>query len=120
MAVQRCTVHKLRNLERKAPTHALEEIKGDYNRIVYADTLAQARTARDAFIRKSKKNCPGVVASLQEDRRHHRRHHRRHRRGARRPRGGPPLGVAPRDSHRLNCVFPRHRRVVAPFQRGLA
>jgi transposase-like protein len=66
MAVQRCTVHKLRNLERKAPTHALEEIKGDYNRIVYADTLAQARTAREAFIRKWKKNCPGVVASLEE------------------------------------------------------
>ena len=66
MAVQRCTVHKLRNLERKASTHALEEIKGDYNRIVYADTLAQARTAREAFIRKWKKNCPGVVASLEE------------------------------------------------------
>ena len=47
-------------------THALEEIKGDYNRIVYADTLAQARTARGAFIRKWKKNCPGVVASLEE------------------------------------------------------
>ena len=30
-AVQRCTVHKLRNLERHAPRHALEEVKSDYH-----------------------------------------------------------------------------------------
>jgi len=29
MAVQRCCVHKLRNLERKAPKHALAEIRDD-------------------------------------------------------------------------------------------
>jgi len=66
MAVQRCTVHKLRNLQRKAPAHALEEIKDDYHRIVYAETLTQARAAREAFIRKWKKSCAGVVASLEE------------------------------------------------------
>jgi transposase-like protein len=27
--VQRCTVHKLRNLERHTPRHALEEVKSD-------------------------------------------------------------------------------------------
>jgi transposase-like protein len=64
--VQRCTVHKLRNLERKAPAHALEEIKADYHRIVYAASLAEARRAWAAFVRKWKKRCPGVVASLEE------------------------------------------------------
>lgn len=64
--VQRCTVHKLRNLERKAPAHALEEIKADYHRIVYAASLAEARKAWAAFVRKWKKRCPGVVASLEE------------------------------------------------------
>jgi putative transposase len=34
--VQRCCVHKLRNLERKAPKHALAEIRTDFHRIVYA------------------------------------------------------------------------------------
>jgi transposase-like protein len=64
--VQRCTVHKLRNLERKAPAHALEAIKADYHRIVYAASLAEARKAYAAFVRKWKKSCPGVVTSLEE------------------------------------------------------
>ena len=64
--VQRCTVHKLRNLERKAPAHALEEIKADYHRIVYAPSLAEARKAYAAFVRKWRKSCPGVVTSLEE------------------------------------------------------
>ena len=64
--VQRCTVHKLRNLERKAPAHAVEEIKADYHRIVYAPSLAEARRAYAAFVRKWRKSCPGVVTSLEE------------------------------------------------------
>ena len=64
--VQRCTVHKLRNLLRKAPAHALDAIKEDYHRIVYAASLAEARKAYAAFVRKWKKSCPGVVASLEE------------------------------------------------------
>jgi transposase-like protein len=64
--VQRCAVHKLRNLERKAPAHALEEIKADYHRIVYATSLTEARKAYAAFVRKWRKPCPGVVASLEE------------------------------------------------------
>jgi hypothetical protein len=32
-------VHKLRNLERKAPKHALAEIREDFHRIVYAARL---------------------------------------------------------------------------------
>jgi hypothetical protein len=32
-------VHKLRNLERKAPKHAVAEIRADFHRIVYAELL---------------------------------------------------------------------------------
>ena len=65
-AVQRCGVHKLRNLERKAPKHVLAEIRDDYHRIVYAAGLELARAAVLAFERKWGKRCPGVVRSLQE------------------------------------------------------
>ncbi len=65
-AVQRCSVHKLRNLERKAPKHALAEIRDDFHRIVYAAGLELARAAVVAFERKWSKRCPGVVRSLQE------------------------------------------------------
>jgi len=65
-AVQRCTVHKLRNLERYAPRHALEEVKSDYHRIVYAESLEQANKAQRDFISKWKKLAPKVVVSLQE------------------------------------------------------
>ena len=64
--VQRCVVHKLRNLERKAPAHALAAIKEDYHRIVHAASLAEARKAYAAFVRRWKKPCSGVVASLEE------------------------------------------------------
>jgi transposase-like protein len=65
-AVQRCTVHKLRNLERHAPHHALEEVKNDYHRIVYAEALEQAKKAYREFISKWKKLAPKVVVSLEE------------------------------------------------------
>jgi putative transposase len=64
--VQRCAVHKLRNIERKAPKHALAEIRADFHRIVYAESLATARAAFTAFERKWRTRCPGVVRSLQE------------------------------------------------------
>jgi putative transposase len=64
--VQRCAVHKLRNLERKAPKHALAEIRADFHRIVYAESLAAARSAFTAFERRWRARCPGVVRSLQE------------------------------------------------------
>ncbi len=57
-AVQRCCVHKLRNLERKAPKHALAEIRDDFHRA--------ARLAYAAFERTWTKRCPGVVTSLRE------------------------------------------------------
>jgi putative transposase len=65
-AVQRCCVHKLRNLERKAPKHALAEIRDDFHRIVYAASGDAARTDFTAFERTWAKRCPGVVTSLRE------------------------------------------------------
>ena len=65
-AVQRCCVHKLRNLERKAPKHVLAEIRNDFHRIVYAANADAARAAYAAFERTWAKRCPGVVTSLRE------------------------------------------------------
>ena len=64
--MQRCCVHKLRNLERKAPKHALAAIRDDFHRIVYAATADAARTAYTTFERTWAKRCPGVVTSLRE------------------------------------------------------
>jgi len=64
-AVQRCAVHKLRNLERKAPKHAFDELHEDFHRIVYAPSGDAGRTAYTAFERTWAKRCPGVVRSLQ-------------------------------------------------------
>src|SRR5712692_10368469 len=65
-AVQRCCVHKLRNLTRKAPKHALDEIRDDFHRIVYAANADAARAAYTAFERAWSKRCPGVATSLRE------------------------------------------------------
>lgn len=66
VAVQRCTVHKLRNLERHVPRHALEEMRSDYHRIIWANSLDEARKAYREFISKWKKLAPKVAASLEE------------------------------------------------------
>ena len=64
--VQRCCVHKLRNLERKAPKHVLAEIRDDFHRIVYAASADAARAAYAAFECTWAKRCPGVVTSLRD------------------------------------------------------
>jgi len=66
LAVQRCVVHKLRNLERHAPRHAREELTADYHRIVEAESGALARQAYHAFVAKWEKRLPKVAASLRE------------------------------------------------------
>ena len=66
VVVQRCCVHKLRNLERKAPKHALAAIRDDFHQVVCAASAAAARTAYTAFERTWAKRCPGVVTSLRE------------------------------------------------------
>jgi putative transposase len=64
--VQRCVVHKLRNLQDHCPVHARAEMSREYNRIVYAKDGLQARQAREAFLRKWTVLCPAVARSLQE------------------------------------------------------
>ena len=66
MTVQRCTVHKLRNLERHVPRHALEEVRMDYHRIVRADSLSVAQQAYREFVAKWSKRAPKVAESLKE------------------------------------------------------
>lgn len=66
VAVQRCTVHKLRNLERHAPKHAIEELRTDYHEIVYAATLSAAQQAYRAFVRQWRARAPKVVESVEE------------------------------------------------------
>lgn len=66
MLVQRCATHKLRNIERHAPKHALEEVRADYHRITEADLYASAQAAYRAFIAKWSKRAPKVAESLTE------------------------------------------------------
>jgi transposase-like protein len=64
--IQRCAVHKLRNILRKVPEHAHDEVADDFHLIVYASGLETAEAARDAFVKKWSKRCPGAVESLNE------------------------------------------------------
>jgi transposase-like protein len=66
MAVQRCTVHKHRNLLAHAPDRLHEEISADYTDMIYADTKEEIEAKRKAFIRKWRLKCPAVAASLEE------------------------------------------------------
>jgi transposase-like protein len=66
IAIQRCTVHKLRNLEAKTPVRFREELREDYRRMIYAESAAHVQKARAAFIRKWKLRCPAVIVSLDE------------------------------------------------------
>jgi transposase-like protein len=66
VAVQRCTVHKLRNLEVHAPKRLHEELRQDYRGIVYAEDERVARRAWLRFTSKWKRLCPAVVESLEE------------------------------------------------------
>jgi putative transposase len=64
--VQRCTVHKLRNLKEHCPEHARAELTRDFREIVYAVNGLQARRAYRRFVRKWQALRPAVVESLEE------------------------------------------------------
>jgi putative transposase len=49
-AAQRCCVHNLRNLERKAPKHALPEIRDDFHRTFFAFQKAQWKALRSTNV----------------------------------------------------------------------
>ncbi|HWJ35919.1 MAG TPA: IS256 family transposase [Steroidobacteraceae bacterium] len=64
--VQRCTVHKHRNLLAHAPERLHEEITADYNDMIYAETSQQIEARRKAFIRKWRIKHRAVADSLEE------------------------------------------------------
>jgi putative transposase len=64
--VQRCTVHKHRNLLAHAPERLHEEISNDYRDMIYAATRAEVEARRKAFIRKWRLKCRPVADSLEE------------------------------------------------------
>jgi len=66
LAIQRCTTHKLRNLEAKAPVRFREELAEDYRRMIYADSRAAVHQARGRFLKKWRLRCPSVVECLDE------------------------------------------------------
>jgi transposase-like protein len=64
--VQRCTVHKHRNLLAHAPERLHEEISNDYNDMIYAATPEEIATHRKAFLRKWRLKHSAVADSLDE------------------------------------------------------
>ena len=66
LPVQRCTVHKLRNLIAHAPKRIAEEIAADYSDMIYADSPQGIEKRHKAFIRKWREKCEAVARSLEE------------------------------------------------------
>jgi putative transposase len=64
--VQRCTVHKHRNLLAHAPERLHEEISADYTDMIYATTPQEIEARRKTFIRKWRIKHRAVADSLEE------------------------------------------------------
>jgi putative transposase len=66
LAIQRCTTHKLRNLEAQAPVRLREELAEEYRRMIYAESRTLVDQARARFTKKGRLRCPAVVECLEE------------------------------------------------------
>jgi putative transposase len=64
--VQRCTVHKERNLLAHAPKHLHDEIKADFNDMMHARTATEVLARRKRFVAKWRLRCRAVADSLDE------------------------------------------------------
>ena len=64
--VQRCAVHKERNLLAHAPKHLHEEVKADFHDMVHAKGKAEVLAKRKAFLAKWRLRCRAVAESLDE------------------------------------------------------
>jgi putative transposase len=64
--VQRCVVHKLRNLEAHAPKRALDDLRAEYHAITQASSGRIAQDADRRFIRRWQPRSDAVVRSLEE------------------------------------------------------
>jgi putative transposase len=65
-AVQRCVVHKLRNLEAHAPKRVVDEIRATFHAITEADSERAARAAYARFLRTWRRRAESVARSLEE------------------------------------------------------
>lgn len=68
LPIQRCTVHKHRNLLAHGPKRLHDELTEDYRDTIYADTAAGGELRRKMFLRKWRLKCRAVVDSLEEAR----------------------------------------------------
>ena len=66
VAIQRCTVHKERNVLAHAPKHLHDEIKAEFNDMMHASTAEDVLSKRKAFLAKWKLRCRAVADSLEE------------------------------------------------------
>ncbi|WP_299845550.1 IS256 family transposase, partial [uncultured Jannaschia sp.] len=66
LPIQRCTVHKHRNLLGHAPKHMHDELTEDYRDMIYAETAVEVEARRTAFLRKWRLKCRAVADSLEE------------------------------------------------------
>lgn len=64
--IQRCTVHKHRNLLAHAPKKLHDEVSADYTDMIYANTAKEVGAKRKAFLRKWHLRCKAVADSLEE------------------------------------------------------
>jgi putative transposase len=64
--VQRCVVHKHRNLLAHAPKKLHDEISADYTAMIYAKTAENVEERRRAFLRKWRLRCKAVADRLEE------------------------------------------------------
>ena len=64
--LQRCTVHKHRNLLAHAPKRLYDEITADYTDMIYAATVEEIEERRQAFLRKWRLRHRAVADSLEE------------------------------------------------------
>lgn len=64
--VQRCVVHKLRNLEAHCPKRLIGELRATFHAITLASSGASAHKAYKSFIKRWEKVAPGVARSLAE------------------------------------------------------
>jgi transposase-like protein len=66
LPIQRCTVHKHRNLLGHAPKHMHDELTEDYRDMIYAETAAEVEKRRRAFPRKWRLKYKAVADSIEE------------------------------------------------------
>jgi transposase-like protein len=66
LPIQRCTVHKHRNLLAHAPKHLHDKLTEDYRDMIYADTAVEIEKRRKAFLRKGRLKGKAVADSLEE------------------------------------------------------